>query len=142
MANASDQKVSINVKPDVMLDETLDISVTGLVVGSKITLRLYLKQAKAEFDAHGQYIADCNGRIRLNEDISLGGTYCGKCVFADIVNQKSEPLIEMIIPFIHLFPSNHYKNNKITKYTHKINWQMKCMKDEAWRRVAPPEKET
>ena len=77
MASASDQIASINVKPDVMLDETLDISITGLVAESKITLRLYLKQAKAEFDSHGQYITDCNGRIRLNEDVSVGSTYYG-----------------------------------------------------------------
>ena len=78
MACASEATVSINVKPDVLLDETLDISVAGLAADSKITLRLYLKQAKAEFGAHGQYITDCNGRIRLNEDPSVGGTYYGK----------------------------------------------------------------
>ena len=77
---ASEQEVSINVKPDVMLDETLDIAVTGLAAESKITLRLYLKQTKGEFDSHGQYIADCNGQIRLNEDPSVGGTYYGKYV--------------------------------------------------------------
>ena len=86
MASASNQIVSINVKPDVMLDETLDISVTGLVAESKITLHLYLKQPKAEFHAYSQYIADHNGRIRLNKDQSMGGTYHGEsiCVFADI----------------------------------------------------------
>ena len=97
MASAYDQIVSINVKPDVMLDETLDISVTGLVAASKITLRLYLKQPKAGFHAYGQYIADCNGRIRLNEDQSVGGTYYGECVFSNIVNQDSASLIKIII---------------------------------------------
>ena len=80
MASASEYEVSINVKPEIMLDETLEISVTGLPAESKITLRLHLKQSKAEFDSHGQYIADCNGRIRLNEDSCVGGTYYGKCI--------------------------------------------------------------
>ena len=78
MANQYEAMVSINVKSDVLLDETLDISVTGLAADSKITMRLYLKQAKAEFGAHGQYIADYNGRIRLTEDPSVGGSYYGK----------------------------------------------------------------
>ena len=88
---ASEQNVSINVKSDVMLDETLDISVTGLPAESKVTLRLYLKTAEstAEFDSYGQYIADCNGRIRLNEDPSLGGTYCGKYVHMLITSSSS-----------------------------------------------------
>ena len=81
--------VSINVKPDVLLDETLDISVTGLAADSKITMRLYLKQTKAEFEACGQYIADSKGQIRLNEDPSVGGSYYGKLIWWGVNEGKS-----------------------------------------------------
>ncbi len=72
------ETVTIRVKSDVKIDEQLDISITGLAKSAKITLALHLTQNTATFGAHGHYIADSNGRVRLNEEPSVGGTYYGK----------------------------------------------------------------
>ncbi|XP_072031495.1 acyl-coenzyme A thioesterase 1-like [Amphiura filiformis] len=68
----------ISVFPSsVMVDQRVQISVTGLDAGSKVTIRSFMLAEKYRFEAHGHFIADQNGQIRLTHSHSVGGSYKG-----------------------------------------------------------------
>ena len=60
-----------------MVDERVNISVSGLAPGSKVTLRSNMSEGKYRYEAHAHYTADECGRIRLSHDESAGGSFKG-----------------------------------------------------------------
>ena len=69
---------TIYVSPSpAMVDEKLTITVRGLDVGMKVTIKSFLVEGRFEFEAHAHYIANRRGEIHIAEQPSLGGSYTG-----------------------------------------------------------------
>ena len=62
---------------DPLVDDTLDIRVSGLLPGQHVTMLSRLDDEGKKFHALAHYDADTSGRIDLKESPSLGGLYKG-----------------------------------------------------------------
>jgi dienelactone hydrolase len=73
------QRPAIVARPaDAMIDQPLEITVSGLQPQQQIVLRSYIrKDSVAAFVAAGTYVADRKGEVRLARDASSAGTYTG-----------------------------------------------------------------
>ncbi|XP_072163553.1 acyl-coenzyme A thioesterase 1-like [Diadema setosum] len=60
-------------------DELLDIRVSGLEPGQEVTLRAYVMSecGRYRFESSAQYVADRSGRVAVQNDPSIGGSYTG-----------------------------------------------------------------
>ena len=76
------------VPASAMVDQRINISVTGLEAGSLVTLRCCMTEGKYEFDAHAHFIADTYGRLRLTHNPSIGGSFKGTQLGVDFPNRR------------------------------------------------------
>ena len=65
------------IPASAMVDQRINISVSGLEAGSEITLRCHMTEGKYKYDAHAHFIADTYGRLRLTHYPSIGGSFKG-----------------------------------------------------------------
>ena len=66
----------INVRPDTALvDEKVDIEITGLEPESLVTIRSKMTERKMTFESHAHYTANSKGVVNLGEQPSVGGNY-------------------------------------------------------------------
>ncbi|XP_013097048.2 bile acid-CoA:amino acid N-acyltransferase-like [Biomphalaria glabrata] len=64
-------------KTRALVDEKVQIQVSKLSDGQKITLQAYMTEGDKQFGACGQYIADQTGCVDTYKDVSYGGTFEG-----------------------------------------------------------------
>ncbi|XP_072019187.1 bile acid-CoA:amino acid N-acyltransferase-like [Amphiura filiformis] len=58
-----------------LMDEEVQIKLSGFDPGSKVTVRSFLPEPGLHFEAHGHFMVDGNGEISMEQNPSLGGTY-------------------------------------------------------------------
>ncbi|XP_072018261.1 bile acid-CoA:amino acid N-acyltransferase-like [Amphiura filiformis] len=58
-----------------LIDEKVQIKLSGFDPGSKVTVRSFLPEPGLHFEAHGHFVVDGNGEISMEQNSSLGGTF-------------------------------------------------------------------
>ncbi|XP_057710705.1 peroxisomal succinyl-coenzyme A thioesterase-like isoform X2 [Corythoichthys intestinalis] len=62
-----------------LVDETLRVRVDNLPPRAPVTLRCeHRSEDKDYWEAYGHYVSDAAGAVSVADDLSLGGTYCGR----------------------------------------------------------------
>ncbi|CAL1536299.1 unnamed protein product [Lymnaea stagnalis] len=64
-------------KSPVLIDEEVNIRVSGLKQGQKITIQTYMKEGDKTFGSCAHFTADCQGTVDTCRDQSQGGTFTG-----------------------------------------------------------------
>ncbi|XP_033733484.1 uncharacterized protein LOC117322657 [Pecten maximus] len=62
---------------EVLVDERFTVSVTGLGLHQRVTIRSVVEEGGMVFSACGCYVSDSNGRIDVSLQSSVSGTYTG-----------------------------------------------------------------
>ena len=68
--------LKINQNPSLM-DQEIEISISNLQPGQRITLHCRTKERKTCFVSHAQFTANMSGDVNLISDASLAGSYTG-----------------------------------------------------------------
>ena len=76
MSKSSSPHLSID-KLTSLVDDKLNINVSGLECNQAVTVCAVLQEDDKLFVASGQYIADDKGKVDLTTDWCLGGSYTG-----------------------------------------------------------------
>ena len=70
---------SIQATPQLTLvDEKVNVTLSGLESGSKVTLRSQLNEMRMKFESHAHYQADEKGELSLAHSASTSGRFTGK----------------------------------------------------------------
>ena len=69
------------VRPDghLLIDDKLEIKITGLAKHQKTTLHAVTRERNLVFESCCCYTSDDNGEVNLATHPSLSGSYLGKC---------------------------------------------------------------
>lgn len=97
--NATAQQVS--APATALMDEVLDIRVTGLVPRQRVTLRaLTPDSAGRSWRAEGEFVADDRGEIVLARDSSVAGSYTGVDPMGLVTTMElpDQPGVEQYVP--------------------------------------------
>lgn len=70
--------MEIKVYPeDPLIDEKLEIIITGLIPNQEVSIKATVTEAKSSFSSTGWFISDSDGNVHVDKQSSLGGTYKG-----------------------------------------------------------------
>ena len=83
--------------PTALVDEDIDIQVSGLQPNQSITLSSMLKEKMVKYLAYAHFMADENGNVSTKWSRSVGGTYEGQFICYSYCNTSTiDPRFKML----------------------------------------------
>ncbi|XP_064616582.1 acyl-coenzyme A amino acid N-acyltransferase 2-like [Liolophura sinensis] len=64
-------------KPDDLIDNPVQLTVSGLKAGQRVTCHASVEENKKRFSSHAHFLANHSGEVNLESSASLGGSYTG-----------------------------------------------------------------